>query len=146
MPNIVDQEKRRRQLAMQFPRNGIHHPGGMTNQEKPKVTRHLFFSEIGMAHMHHSLPVQFDQSVCQLTTSCGCHDVGVVVNEMLSNGHAKQFGVTIQTETVSIGPGISFEVMQGQKNGIPQEVLQTIHPVVAGSAIHQDEGVAKTPP
>ncbi len=48
-------------------------------------------------------------------------------------------------ETVSVGPGVSFEVMQGQKNGIPQEVLQTIHPVVAGSAIHQDEGVAKTP-
>ncbi len=95
MPNTVDQEKRRRQLAVQFPRNGIHHPGGMNNREKPKGTWHLFFSEIGTGHMHHSLPVQFDQSVCRLTTSCGRHNVGVVVIEMLLNAHAEQFGVII---------------------------------------------------
>jgi hypothetical protein len=59
--------------------------------------------------MHHGFPVQINQSFCQLPTGCHCHNVGVVVNEVLPNARAKQFGVAIQTEATSVGPSISFE-------------------------------------
>jgi hypothetical protein len=80
-----------------------------------------------------------------LATRSGCHDIGVIVDEVFSNACAKQFGITIRTETASIRPGVSFEVAQGRENGITRKVLQTIYPIVTSCSIHQNEGVAKTP-
>jgi hypothetical protein len=85
---------------------------------------------------------QKELGIC-LVTHHGCRNIGVVVDEMFPNTLAKQFGITIWTETTSIRPGASFEVAQGQENEITWKVLQSIHPIVMSCSIHQDEGVAK---
>jgi hypothetical protein len=59
--------------------------------------------------MYHNFPVGFDQTICRLAASRGCHDIGVIVNEVFSNAHAKQFSIKIRTETASIRPSVSFE-------------------------------------
>ena len=125
MSYTMDQKKRRRQLAVQFPRNGIHHSGGVDHREEPKGARHLVFSEVGTRHVNHSLPVRFNQTVSRLATSRGSHDVGVVVDEVLANACVEQFSITIRTEAASIGHGVSLEVTQDGKNGIRRKVFET---------------------
>ncbi len=66
--------------------------------------------------MYHNFPVGFDQTICRLATSRGCHNIGVIVDEVFLNARAKQFGIAIQMETASIRPGVSFEVAQGREN------------------------------
>jgi hypothetical protein len=59
----MNKEERRGKVAMNFSRNCIHHASGMSNSKEQVGTRHLFLSEIGMAHVKHYPPVRLNKTI-----------------------------------------------------------------------------------
>jgi hypothetical protein len=58
--NSMNQKKRRGKMTMNLVGNGIHHSSSVSCSKEPESLRHLLFCQIGMSHMHHDLPMQFN--------------------------------------------------------------------------------------
>jgi hypothetical protein len=63
MANPMNEQERRHNPTMNLTRNCIHHAGGVDDSIKPECARHLFFGKEGTSHMHHDLPMGFNQTI-----------------------------------------------------------------------------------
>jgi hypothetical protein len=72
-----------------------------------------------------------------------CNNFGVVVNEVLNDGSAKELEVTVTIKALSKGTSHSSKQPDGVKDGIRQEILKTKSPVVPCCTINQDECIPK---
>ncbi len=67
--NSMNQKKGRGEMTMNLAGDGVHYSSSMSYSKEPERLRRLLFCQIGMGHMHHDLPIQFNQTVRQLTPS-----------------------------------------------------------------------------
>jgi hypothetical protein len=61
--NSMNQKKGRGEMTMNLAGNGIHHLSSVSYSKEPERQRHLLFCQIGIGHMHHNLPMQFNQTI-----------------------------------------------------------------------------------
>jgi hypothetical protein len=109
---------------------------------KPKHTQHLIFGEVSSCHMNHGFPVQFNKPIGQLPFGwCGNH-LGLVVNEIFTDGGPKEFNVTIAVEAPSKEVCGTAKESDCRKNRVRQKVFQSKCPVISGSLVNQDESIA----
>jgi hypothetical protein len=73
-----------------------------------------------------------------------CNNFGVIVNEALADGSAKELEVTVTMKTYSKGTSCSTKQLDDSKDGVQQEILKTIGPVVLCCTINQDESIPET--
>ncbi len=60
---FMNQKKGRGEMTMNLARNGVHHSSSMSYSKEPERPRHLLFCQIGTGHMHHDLPMRFNQTI-----------------------------------------------------------------------------------
>ena len=63
MTNPMNKQEGRSNLSMYLTRDRIHHASRVDDRMTPEGARHLFFGKIGTSHMHHDLPMGFNQTI-----------------------------------------------------------------------------------
>jgi len=73
---------------------------------------------------------------------CGNH-LGLVVNEIFSDGSPKEFNLTIAVESLGEQANGTAKELACGKNRVRQKVFQSKRPVISGSPVDQDESIGK---
>jgi hypothetical protein len=72
-----------------------------------------------------------------------CNNLGLVVNEIFSDGGPIEYNLTISVEAPGEGAGGTAKELDCLKNRVRQKVFQSKCPVISGSPVNQDESIAE---
>ena len=145
MANPMNEQERRHNPTMNLTRNCIHHAGGVDDSIKPECARHLFFGKVGTSHMHHDLPMGFNQTIRRLTLGWRGNHLQRVVDKIVADGPTKEFRITVAVEATSQGSSRRMEQKKSRKNALGRKSFQTEGPIIPGCAIDQNESTSITP-
>jgi hypothetical protein len=113
------------------------------NGIKPETARHLFFLDVGPSHVNNRLPMGFDQPIGRLALGRGGNHLRSVIDKILADGSTKKFAITIAVEATGKRARRRTKFPYCRQNLRRRKTLQTKGPVIAGSPINKNEGIAK---
>jgi hypothetical protein len=115
----------------------------MDYRVKPKSTWHLLFSEVSSRYVDHGFPVQFNQPIGQSPFGWCSNNLGLVVNEIFTDGGPKEFEATITVKTLSKGACRTTKEPDCRKKRVRGKVIQFKRPVIPGSMVDQGKCIAE---
>ncbi len=125
-------------------RDGIHHACRMDDHIEPEAPRHLLLGDVGPSHMDHYFPMGLNEPVGRLAFCRSGNNVGAVVDKVLADGGTKKFAIAVAIETTGKRSGRCAKLTNGRMNIRRRETLKTKGPVIASSAIDQDQRVLES--
>ncbi len=118
----------------------------MDDSIKPEGVRHLFLGKVGTSHIHHDLPMGFNQTIRRLTLGWRGDHLRRVVNKIVADGPTKELRITVAIEATSQGSSRCTEQTKSRKDALGRKSFQTKGPIIPGHGIDQNESIAITPP
>ena len=145
MANPMNEQEGRSNPSMNFSGNCIHHSGRVDDSINTEGASHLFLGKVGTSHMHHDLPMGFNQTIRRLTLGWRGNHLRRVVDKIVADGPTKEFRITVAVEATSQGSSRRTEQTKSREDALGRKSFQTEGPIIPGCAIDQNESTAITP-